>query len=83
MKMGDIFDPAMSREQVRAYLERAGLAVDEAALSRLTSWSALQAYVFREEVRGMATMPVALTRLTTYGLDSEHPLAMLVRHVVS
>ncbi len=35
MKLGDVFDPAMTREQVRAYLEGAGLTVDEALLSRL------------------------------------------------
>jgi hypothetical protein len=81
--MIDIFDPAMDREQVQAYLERAGLSVDETVLSRLTSWNALQAFVAREGVTGLSAMPLINTRLKTYGLGQEHPLTMLMRHVVS
>jgi len=83
MKLGDVFDPAMRREQVQAYLEGAGLSADEALLSRLTSWNALQAFVAREAISGLQTPPSRNSRLRTYGMEQDNPLAMLARHVVA
>ncbi len=82
MKMGETFDPAMSRAQVHLYLERAGFAVDDALLHKVRSWKALQALVTSDSVPEVVAMPAAQTRLQTYGLEQDHPLALLARHVV-
>jgi hypothetical protein len=81
--MGDHFDPAMSRAKIKSYLDRAGIDFDEDTLSSIKSWNSLQQFVALPDQAIAAMPPVTNTRLKTYGLDADHPVVMLVRHVVS